>query len=86
VPYGTFTMITIILEWGQTSKMYVNGSLSATSTTVNTSLSSDLWYLGLNGTTFAKDVKGLDLMFWQRTLTTTEMEDLYNSGDGLWYN
>lgn len=71
---------------GNDYKLYVNGTLEASGTiTMNTLTDPDMWIAGLDTNSELFTGKVDEIGYWDRTLSSTDVSDLYNSGDGLAY-
>jgi len=94
VPLNTWTYLSITFDESEsTMKLYYNGVLDSTHTgiTTPTVLSGNDAFLGVDGrnpTTnrnYDWDGKMDEVGIWDRVLTSTEIAELYNSGDGFAY-
>ena len=82
---GTWYMVTFTFD-GSTKKLYINGSEEDTGSFSQNITEGDVdATLGSGGSNYYYDGKLDEVGTWSRALTSTEVSDLYNSGDGLQY-
>lgn len=81
---GTWYMITTIYDNSASeTRLYINGTLEATLPGIGTlSTTSNPLFLGRNNAGNYYSGKLDDMGLWTRVLTTSEINDLYNSGTG----
>ena len=81
---GTMYMVTVTFDGSGNIKYYLNGSTAGTATlaTINTTADNGEIGHGWDGY-FNGSIDEVGI--WDRELTSTEVTDLYNSGDGLQY-
>ena len=85
---GTWYHVVVTYD-GSNVKLYVNNSLTNNATgnlsgTLDTN-TTDMTMLGTYSNTQLSDAVIDECGFWSRALTSTEVGELYNSGDGLTY-
>jgi len=71
---------------GTTDLLYINGTLNSTFDTAR-SITDTSFYLGSRGSPTYRTYAGMldELGFWNRTLSASEVSELFNSGAGLAY-
>lgn len=85
----TWQMVTVVYSNSDTATFYINGVLQGTSTLTLNSFSNEVLTIGnaddLSSYTARVNAKIDEVGFWNRSLNSTEITQLYNNGTGITY-